>query len=197
MTTTEHLCELGCGRPAPDTTICMDCADHPRQAVNQFGVLDISRLYTIALGYEHTKDVAARNSHQAPGPRPPINITAFVLAHDIAQTYPDDIETLPTLPHKQAIDLYWKIIGDCEKAQAMLHGNQVHYTRDQYDDAYKELSEPMTYDDLIEWFWEKLGVRLNHNLLYQWKFKQKIIPVDGPEIHPPRFRPRNVLEIMR
>lgn len=197
MTTKEHLCELGCGRPAPTTTICPECADHPRHAINQFTEDDINRLYAIALGEEQTKDVAARNGTTQPQSEPPINLAIYQLADDIRLEYPQQVEDLPTQPKKTAIRQYWKIIGDCEKAQAIINGHHVEYSEHQYDDAYRELSEPMTYDEVIEWFWDRLRIRLNHNLLYQWKFQNKIIPVDGPEVHPPRFRPRNILEIMR
>jgi hypothetical protein len=194
MTTREHLCELGCGRPAPTTTICSECEDHPRQAVNQFEDGEIDRLMAIARGQEHSKEVTARKTHDKSSIPPVANLPLLDLAHDIGWKYPEIVDdNFASRP--DAVDWYYKIIGDCEKAQAMINGQTFTWDKGHEYAAHKELSDPKTYDELVDWFWDRLRIRITHDRLYQWKRRGKIRPVDDTPT--PTFRPRNVLEAMQ
>lgn len=196
MTTREHLCELGCGKPAPTTTICYDCADHPRHAVNEFTQDELDRLYAIARGEERPSGgVARKNSDDSEIPDV-LNAHAFVLAQDITKNYPELIETLPHLPRHKAVRLYWKILSDCEQAQAMINGQHIEWREEHYTEAYKELADPKTYEELIEWFWDRLRIHLSYDRLRKWKQRGRIKDVETRTGESPRFKPRDVLDVL-
>lgn len=196
MTTQEHLCELGCGRPAPTTSICHDCEDHPRQAVNQFEPGELDRLIAIARGEENSKEVTARKSSDKSSIPAVVNIPLLELARAIGWTYPemidDDFASRP-----DAVDWYYKIIGDCEKAQSMINGYHVEWDKGHEYAAHKELSDPKTYEELVEWFWDRLRIRISHERLRKWRSRGKIRPVENPGDGPLKFRPRAVLDALQ
>lgn len=193
MTTKEHLCELKCGRPAPDTTICHDCADHPRQAVNQFTLEEIRRLEAIARGEEYSKDVMARKISDESSIPDVLNLPLLHLAKQIGVTYPELIED-DFASHTEAVDWYYKIIGDCERAQAIINGHSFDWRPEHHYEAHRQLSQPMTYQQLVDWFWDRLNIRITYDQLRKWRQRGKIRPVDDS---PNLFRPRTVLDAMQ
>lgn len=192
--TRQHVCEIiHCGRPAPTTTICHECAGHVHDAIYDFLNVELDRLLAIAYGIEGPAERAARQSHsKQASPPDALKINAWVLHRDITVVWPELLDDLATRP--DAENLYWQIIGGCERAQAMINGDPKTYAEGDVKQVNRELATPMTMPKLIDWMWDRFRLKINRQQVYNWTHRGKIKAaiITGQKYK--MYRPKDVLE---
>lgn len=192
--THQHLCEIShCGKPAPGTTICHQCAEEVQRAIYQFINVELDRLHAIALGEEQPAEKTARPTHDASTSKDVLDLSTLELHHNITTTWPNLLDGLATNPNAE--QLYWQIIAGCERAQTKINGDTDRYSPDDLNEANKTLSDPMKPTQLIEWLWETFRIRVTHDQLRQWKSRGKIIS-HAPAGKHNTYTPKAVLEAM-
>ena len=193
--TQQRTCPIGhCGKPAPSTTICHNCAEEVHRALYQFLNVELDRLYAIALGEEQTAEKIARQNNDPSAPQDVLDLSTLRLHQNITKNWPALLDNFAS--HPQAESLYWRIIAGCELAQAKINGDTERYTQADLDEANKQLSAPMRTKDLIEWLWDTFRIRVTHMQIRHWAARGKIKPATGEGKQHKTYRPKDILEAL-
>lgn len=193
--TQQHICPIDhCGKPAPGTTICYDCAEEVHRALYQFLNVELDRLHAIALGEEQTAEKVARQTRDRSSSQDVLDLSTLTLHQNITKTWPALLDNLATRP--DAEQLYWQIIAGCEIAQAKINGETERYTKADLDKANQQLSEPMRPKELIEWLWTTFRIRITPGQLRNWAWRKTITPATGEGNEHKTYRPKDVLDAL-
>lgn len=174
MTTQEHLCELDCGTPAPDTPICKQCVQDLEHEINRFSQDDLDELLMIA-----HRDIrpATRNRVSAGGRnlrQDALNVPAWVLWKQLTQTWP---ALLPTLQSDtNAVPKAQQIYSGCERAFRLIYGEPETTITPEHCEQQMSRIGSMTPTRISRWFKEHMNIAISPERIQKWKDRGQLKP---------------------
>ena len=172
----QHLCELDCGRPAPHSNACHTCVDELEEQLNQFTEEELQRLQAIAYGIEKPALRSPKTKATKSSPRDVLNISAWVCHTHITRDWPDILPYLPTHPTVRA--LHKEITSDIYYAEALIRGEDENkLTPEEINQKMNDPEfRPRRPSELVDWFEEKLGLKISVRRIQKWREKRIIKP---------------------
>lgn len=174
--TEQHLCELDCGRPAPHSNACHTCVDELEAELNQFTEEELQRLLSIAYGIEKPALRSPKTKATKSSPRDVLNISAWVCHTHLTRDWPDILPYLPT--HPTVVALHKEITSDIYYAEALIRGEDENkLTPEEINQKMNDPEfRPRRPSELVDWFEEKLGLKISVRRIQKWREKRIIKP---------------------